>query len=58
MFSVIKGIWEGFWELFIFLTFVVCIRDVYVDIKKEVVKKQARGIPSIMKFNDKLWGRK
>lgn len=58
MFSVIRNIWDSFWEIFIVLTFCVCAQDTYVIIRESALKKTAKGIPPIMKFNDKLWGRK
>lgn len=57
MFSTIKNILDSFWELFIILTFCICAKDTYNMIRKSSLKQTAKGIPPIMKFNDKLWGR-
>jgi hypothetical protein len=57
MFSIIRGIWDLFWEGFIILLFFFSAQDIYYTMKKEALGKASRGIPSLLKFNDHLWGR-
>jgi hypothetical protein len=57
MISIIRNIWNLFWEGFIILIFFYSAQDIYQTMKKEALDKAARGIPSLLKFNDHLWGR-
>jgi len=57
MFKVIQTIFDTFWELFIVAVFIVSAQDIYRDIKKSALKQHSKGIPSLLKFNDHLWGR-
>jgi|GEM_PF-5748390 len=57
MFKVIQTIFDTFWELFFIALMIVSAQDIYRDIQKAALKQHSKGIPSLVKFNDHLWGR-